>query len=313
MNKLERVDAVLSGRKPDRPPLSLWYHFGAQHGSGEQFARLSLEYFQYYGFDFLKVMNDYFYPLPGGLDSVRTSADLAQIRPLNVQDTDWARQLRALEIIARELQGRAYFIDTVFDPWQTIKRNMAGENMTALMEDAPETLSDALDAVADTLIDYCHKSLAIGSAGIFMSVPAAAEIVTREEFLTFVKPPAMKVLSAISDSGKMNTAHIHGQSLFMDDCLDFPVQVFSWWDRGPAGPSLAAVKEKITGCVMGGIDQTLVARTSPGFLKNHVREGCQSGGRRRFFLANGCSIDTWVYPGSIRAIVDAAQSRYGEP
>ena len=38
MNKLERVDAVLSNREPDRPPLSLWYHFGVQHGNGEQVA-----------------------------------------------------------------------------------------------------------------------------------------------------------------------------------------------------------------------------------------------------------------------------------
>ena len=309
-DKRERVDAVLNDREPDRAPLSLWYHFGVQHGSGEQFARLSLEYFQYYDLDFLKVMNDYFYPLPRGLESVRTAADLKRFCALNVEDTDWARQLSALEIIARELKDRAYFIDTVFDPWQSIKRNMAGENMKALMEEAPEALLDAMDVVADTLIDYCHKSLAIGSAGIFMSVPAAAEILTRDEFLTFVKPPAMKVLSAISTSGKMNTVHIHGQSLFMDDCLDFPARVISWWDRGPKGPTLATVKERISGCVMGGIDQTLVARTSPGFLKNHVREGRQLGGRRRFFLANGCSIDTWVYPGSIRAIVDAAQAAY---
>ena len=308
MNKLERVDAVLSNREPDRPPLSLWYHFGVQHGNGEQFARLCVEYFQYYDFDFLKVMNDFFYPLPSGLDSIRTSEDLKRIRTVNLEDTDWVRQLDALKIISRELHGQAYFIDTVFDPWQTIKRNMAGENMKTLMDEAPEALLGALDAVADTLIDYCNQSVAIGSAGIFMSVPAASEIVTHEDFLTFIKPPAMKVLSAISASGKMNTAHIHGQNLFMDDCLDFPVHIFNWWDRGPGGPPLSVVKDNISGCVMGGIDQTLVARSSPGFLKNHVRQGRQLGGQRRFFLANGCSIDTWVYPGSIRAIVQAAHS-----
>ena len=308
MNKLERVDTVLNDHEPDRPPLSLWYHFGVQHGTGEQFARLCVEYFRYYDFDFLKVMNDYFYPLPSGLDSIRTSGDLNRIKTVNIKSTDWVNQLNALKIISRELQGQAYFIDTVFDPWQTIKRNMAGENMKALMDAAPDALMEALDAVADTLIDYCKQSLTIGSAGIFMSVPAASEIVTHDEFLTFVKPPAMKVLSAIAASGKMNTAHIHGQNLFIDDCLDFPVQIFNWWDRGPAGPSLSDIKDKIDSCVMGGIDQTIVARSTPGYLKNHVQQGRKLGGRKRFFLANGCSIDTWVYPGSIQAIVEAAQS-----
>ena len=68
MKKLERVDAVLTGREPDRPPLSLWYHFGIQHGSGEQFARGRLEYVHHYDFEFLKVMNDYFYQPPRGLE-----------------------------------------------------------------------------------------------------------------------------------------------------------------------------------------------------------------------------------------------------
>ena len=308
MNKTERVDRVLKGQEVDRPPLSLWYHFGVQHGSGEQFARLSLEYFLHYDFDFLKVMNDYFYPLPEDLDEVRSAADLARLDHFDVEKSDWAEQFRALELIAEELNGNAYFIDTVFDPWQTIRRHMAGANMAKLMADEGEALLAALDIVADNLIAYCKKSLALGSDGIFLSVPAAAEIVTREEFLKFVKSPAMKIFKAIEGRGKMNTAHIHGEDLFFDDCLDFPVQVFSWWDRGPTGPSMSSVKEKISGCVMGGIDQTLVARSSPGFLKNHVREGIRLGGDRRFFLANGCSIKTWVYPGSIRAIVEAAMA-----
>lgn len=307
MNKIERVDAVLKGQEPDRPPLSLWYHFGVQHGSGEQFADITLKYFNFYDFDFLKVMNDYFYPRPEGLLAVKTPEDLRRITHVRVENTDWREQFKALVLLSRALAGKAYFIDTVFDPWQSLRRNMAGENIKHLMAEAPDATLEALDVVADNLIAYCKKSLSIGSAGIFMSVPAASEIVTREEFLKFVKPAAMKVFQAISGLAHMNTAHIHGDHLFFDDVLDFPVDVYSWWDRGPDGPSLQSVKAKIAGCVMGGIDQKIVARTSIAFLQDHVRQGIALGGRRRFFLANGCSIDSWTYPGAIQAIVAAAQ------
>ena len=307
MNKIERVDRVLDGKEVDYPPLSLWYHFGVQHGSGEQFARITLEYFNFYDFDFLKVMNDYFYPPPEGLDAVKTGDDLRRIIPFDVEQCDWREQFKALQYIARQLEGRAYFIDTVFDPWQSLRRNMAGENINALMEQEPEAMLDALDVIADNLIAYCKKSLALGSAGIFMSVPAARELVSHENFLKFVKPPAMKVFQAVSGIGKMNTAHIHGEDLYFEDVLDFPVAVFSWWDRGPQGPSLQWVKERTSACVMGGINQKIVARTTPAFLKSHVREGVQLGGPTRFFLANGCSIDSWVYPGSLQAIVAAAR------
>ncbi len=304
MNKIERLDRVLDGQAVDRPPLSLWYHFGVQFGSGEQFAKLSLAFFDHYGFDFLKVMNDYFYPPPQGLESIESADDLKLFDRFDVTGCDWVEQFRALEYIAAALDGKAYFIDTVFDPWQTIQRHLAGRNMRMLMTEAPEALVTALDIVADNLIAYCRTSLRIGSAGIFLSIPAAAEFVSREEFLKFVKPPAMKIFNAIADRGRMNTVHVHGTQLFFDDCLDFPVPIFSWWDRGPHGPGLAEGKQKIDGCVMGGIDQTIVSRSSPGFIRDHVREGIRLGGDRRFILAGGCSIPTWIYPGSIKAIVE---------
>ena len=308
MNKIERVDRVLKGDDVDYPPISLWYHFGVQHGGGEPFARITLEFFRHYDFDFLKVMNDYYYPTPQGLDAVRTREDLQKFTAFDVERCEWREQFKALRIISRELKGRAYFIDTVFDPWQSIRRSVAGENLELLAENEPEALHAALAAVADNLIAYARKSLEIGATGIFMSVPAARELVNRDVFLEFVKPYAQKVFAAISGQGRMNTAHIHGEDLYMDDCLDFPVNIFSWWDRGPHGPSMDSVKQRFPGCVMGGIDQGLLTRRSPAFLKDHVAEGVALGGGRRFFLANGCSIDTWVSPDIVRAVVAAARA-----
>jgi uroporphyrinogen-III decarboxylase len=68
------------------------------------------------------------------------------------------------------------------------------------------------------------------------------------------------------------------------------------------------VKEKIKGCVMGGIDHKIVTKRTAVNLKEHVREGRLSGGKERFFLSGGCSIDASVNPRSIRAIVEAARS-----
>jgi uroporphyrinogen decarboxylase len=306
-NKIELVDSVLRGDETDRPPLSLWYHFGVQHGEGARLARLALDYFHHYDFDFLKVMNDYFYPMPEGIDAVRSGADLRRLTRFDVERSPWREQFRALSVIGSELKDKAYFLDTVFDPWHTLKRALAGEHIIPLMEDEPDAVLDALDVISENLIAYSLRSLDIGSAGIFLSVPASREFMSREQFLRFVKPFARRVLNAVSGRGRMNVAHIHGEDLYFDDCLDFPVTVFNWWDRGPKGPSLASVKERITRCVMGGIDHKIVNRRTGPFLKNHVWEGRLLGGKDRFFLANGCSIDTSVNPRAIRAIVEAAR------
>ena len=306
-SKIELVDRVLGGEPVDGPPVSLWYHFGVQHGDGPRFARLALDCFHHYDFDFLKVMNDYFYPMPEGLDAVRSGEDLRRIARFDVERSPWLEQFRALEVIAKDLKGKAYFLDTAFDPWNTLKRALAGEHIGTLMESEPGAVQDALGVITENLIAYCRRSLDIGSAGIFLSVPASREFMSRDCFLTFVKPFAHRLLEAVSDCGRMNVAHIHGDDLYFDDCLDFPAQVFNWWDRGPAGPSLQSVKGKIPGCVMGGIDQKIVTRRSCPFLREHVREGRTLGGKERFFLANGCSIDASVNPRVIRAIVEEAR------
>ena len=62
MNKIERVDAVVSGRSPDRPPVSFWHHFGPGAVSGPEAVGAHLRHLETYDLDFLKVMDDKRYP-----------------------------------------------------------------------------------------------------------------------------------------------------------------------------------------------------------------------------------------------------------
>ena len=99
MKKKELVDRVLKGESVAHPPVSMWYHFGVQHGGGEQFAKITLGYFEHYDFDFLKVMNDYFYPVPPGLTAINNAKDLQRLVRFKPEETSWAQQFKALEII----------------------------------------------------------------------------------------------------------------------------------------------------------------------------------------------------------------------
>ncbi len=106
MTKKEHINRVLSGVPVEHPPISLWYHFGVPFRAPEKFAEVSLAFFEHYNLDWLKVMKDYFYPMPEGKQGLDNVKDLALIRRPAIADTDWARQLKALEIMARELDGR---------------------------------------------------------------------------------------------------------------------------------------------------------------------------------------------------------------
>jgi uroporphyrinogen decarboxylase len=83
MDKIERVINSLRGEDVDRPPFSFWYHFGLQHCRGSAHAAAEIEFYRAYDLDFVKVMNDYPYPLPGGLEVVDAEDDWKRIEPID--------------------------------------------------------------------------------------------------------------------------------------------------------------------------------------------------------------------------------------
>ncbi len=304
MNKIERVRAALAGTPVDRAPFSIWYHFGTQHASPEMAARVHLDFFKYYDLDLLKVMNDYDYPMPEGMEIMETPADLRRLKPLEMSKTPMGRQLKALRIIARSLEGKALFLDTVFNAWNTMRRNLVKEAMPKLMADHPDELLEALEVVNRNLIQYALASLRRGAAGIFFSVPASAEFLTPEQYEKFMRPFDLEFLNAVAGKGELHVLHAHGEKLYFDRLLDYPVQALSWADLN-GGPSIAEVRRKTSLTLMAGLDHVKFAYVSAKLIQEQVKKALSQAGNTKFILAPGCSVPTYSFPPLIQAAREA--------
>ncbi len=305
MNKIERLRATLAGQPVDHPPFSIWYHFGTQHAPPERTAQVHLEFFEAYDLDLLKVMNDYDYPMPDDLESLETPEDLRQIKPLNIWQTPLGKQLRTIEIIASNLKGKAFFLDTVFNAWNTMRRSLAKEFMPLLMEKYPEALQEALAVINQNLIQYALTSCQLGSSGIFFSVPASAEFLTRDQYEKFMRPFDLEFLKAVAEHGQVNVLHAHGERLYLDRLLDYPVQILSWADLN-GGPSIAEARKMTPLTLMAGIDHVRFPYLSIKALRQQIKTAIAQAGRTKFILACGCAIPTYSFPPLIRAAHDAA-------
>ncbi len=306
MNKIERVRAALAGQPVDRAPLTVWYHFGNQHAPAERTAQVHVEFFEHYDLDLLKLMNDYDYPMPAGLEVIASAADLARLSPFDPAATPFGTQLAAVEIVARALRGTALFLDTVFDAWNTLKRNLVREAMPALMAEEPRALEAALGVVNANLIRYAQASLDRGAAGIFLSVPATAESLTLEQYERFMRPFDLQLLEAIRGRGECHVLHAHGERLYFDRLLDYPAQALSWADQN-GGPSVAKARSQTSMTLMAGLDHVKFAEVSAARVREGVRRALAEGGATRFILAPGCSLPTYTYPPLIRAARDEAR------
>ena len=300
MTKVERVRAALAGTDVDRSPFTVWYHFGLQHAPAERTAQVHVEFFEAYNLDWLKVMNDYSYPMPRAIESLTDPRDLKRIQAFDVRQGQLGEQLEAIRLIGQSLRGKALIVDTVFNAWNTLKRNVLKDAMGPFMQEHPAELEAALAVVNDNLIRYAMGSLHGGASGIFYSVPATPESLTAEQYERFMRPFDVAFLEAIHPFGEFHILHAHGKELYLDRLQDYPVHAISWADLD-AGPPLTLMRRITPRALMGGIDHVNFPYLSAAKVREQVRSAIADAGPRKLFVAPGCAIPTYSFPELIRA------------
>lgn len=312
MNKLSRIDATLKGDTVDRIPFSFWYHFGLQHANPELVAQAHLSFFNAYDIDFLKVMNDYPYPLSD--NHKKEDYDISSVdewKKLKVflgNEDGFANQLKVLDIIANELSGKAYFVETIFSPWTIARRLSDKKTLLELKQKEPELLLEVMYKIAQTLANYVYQAVLTGVAGIFFSLSAATHIImTYEEYEKFCRPFDLMILDRIKEHTKFNILHIHGEQIFFEELLDYPVQAINW-SHLYTKPDLAQARLKYSGCLLGGIDEKSFAHNRISDIETQIKQTVKNLGTKNLMITPGCSIESDSSPKLLYAVKNAILS-----
>lgn len=292
MNRRERFFAAVEGRTVDRPPVTAWVHFLSDHLSGARTAELHLEFLREYDWDIAKVMNDYRYPLPAGLERLDSAEAMRRFGRLSMNERAFAEQLETISRLRRELGPDWPVVDTLFDPYQQVVRNV-GFVQGREIPRHPGAAAEMLDAVTETLCDYVRASRAAGADAFFLSVNTAIrrefprgvdEAISRE----FQRPYDLRLLAAAE--GSVRILHVHGVGLDLDRVLDYPFEVLSLSDRLQGNPSLAELRQRTDRCLMGGLNETTFQEKPLPELRAEIDDAIRQAGRQRLILAPGCTV-----------------------
>lgn len=292
MNKRERFFAAVRGGKIDRPPVTAWVHFLSDHLSGEQTAALHRCFLEAYDWDVAKVMNDYRYPIPAGVQTLEDPASLRAFTPLSLDEPSFAEQLKCLAALRAALGPDIALIDTGFDPYQQVLRNVGFDQAEHLWTHQAEALR-ALEIVAENTCRYIKAVKAQGVEAYFLSINGAIREgfprgSSRQVYETFQRPFELQLLNAAE--GMVRILHVHGAGLDLGRVLDYPCEVISLSDRLPGNPSLAELRRITPKCLMGGIDETRFQERNLPALAREVDAALAQAGRRKFILAPGCTL-----------------------
>lgn len=280
----------------DRPPVTAWVHFLSDHLSAEETARLHQRFFETYDWDVLKVMGDYRYPVPAGVQTFEDAASIRAFGVLGLDEPCFAEQLKCLKVLRDTLGPDVPLIDTGFDPYQQVLRNVGFAEAGNLWKHRDETLP-MLEYVAATIVSYIHALKASGVEAFFLSINGAiTEGYPRgsrqEVYETFQRPFELQLLRAAE--GMVRILHVHGVGLDVGRVLDYPCEVISISDRLAGNPSLADMRNRTAKCLMGGIDETRIQERTLPALAHEIDDAIAQTGRDRFILGPGCTIPSFT-------------------
>ncbi len=275
LSRKERVDRALRGKDVDRTPFTFWHHFGLK--TPEEHVKATLDFHEKYRTDIVKVMSDFPYPKPQG-----------PWYELKVDDNPFPAQIRALEQIRAGLNGDAYFIETIFNPWNVAEKLSSKEQLSRLKTENPKKLLDALDAITESEIHHAKRSLAAGASGILLSVANAnAKELSFDDYKKFSAPFDRRILAAIS-SAPLNVLHLHVEAPYLDAFRDFPAPILNY-SRTVSAIPIETVRSRFKQTIAGGLDEVGFRELDRGALQAQWNSARREAGAR-FILTPGCSV-----------------------
>lgn len=286
----QRVDRALAGRDVDRPPLSLWHHFGLEKEGPKRHAQQTLAFHREYGTDLVKVMSDFPFPKPSG-----------DWWELKVQANPFAPQIEALKEIRSGLNGQAHFVETVFNPWNVAEKLSSKEEVLRLKQEEPQRLLDALESIAKSEANHAKLAIGAGASGIFLAIAnAEAPPLRREDYLKFSIPFDRIVLDAVKDA-PLNILHIHGAKVYLDLFESgWPAAVVNYSMR-TTGVPIATIRKEYSGVLAGGIDEVDYRKLTVDELRRQAAAARDQAGTK-FILTPGCSVPNDATPEELKRL-----------
>ena len=327
MTKIERVRAVLQGRRPDRPPVSFWCHFNPERFAGQAAVEAHLTHLSHFDLDFLKVMNDNRYPRED-VGVIQDRSDLRRLRPLGGTESSFGTQLDLIRSLAACLSGTVFLCTTIFNAWTTLRDlvkpatskhgppRMEGcddrdEQITKFLQEDRGAVAGALAVIGESLANFARECIQAGANGIFLSV--RDDWVDRREngdgtYDAMGRATDLEILRAAS-SGTFNWLHVCGKAANFEAFARYPVHVLNWADRA-AGPSVAVARDHARPALSGGVDNLKeLPHGTPEQVAAQVRDAVRQAGHRPILITPGCTYDPAVVPErNLRAMVEAAKT-----
>ena len=303
-SKRKRLEATITGEKPDRVPVALWRHWPGDDQNAAALAAVHLKWQQDYDWDLVKVGPASSYAVVdwgvkdrwvGHIEGTREYThlpihhpqDWQILRPLDPGKGMLATQIEALRLVRKNLDAGTPLIATIFSPLTQAKQLVGKANLMHHLRSHPDLFKQAMAVIVESTLRFIAAAKVAGIVGIYYAVQHARySVMSRVEFEEYGRFYDLQILNEVQDLW-CNLLHVHSTDLMFDLVADYPVQIVNWHDR-ETGFSLADGLKQIKGAASGGVDHWTLHADSPTGTLDEAADAIQQVNGRRLLLGTGC-------------------------
>lgn len=317
-DKQKRLEAIISGEKPDRVPVALWRHWPGDDQDAQALAAAHLKWQQDYDWDVLKVGPASSYSVVdwgvqdrwvGHIEGTREythrpiqqAEDWAKLQPLDPNKGMLATQLETLRLVKTAVGDTVPILATIFAPLSQAKHLADNEPMLNHLRSQPALFRQGQETIMESTLRFIEAAKKLGINGIFYAVQHARyPLLSREEYEMWGRPFDLQILDAVQDLW-LNMVHLHSTDVMFDLIANYPVPLLNWHDR-ETGITLKAGLQQFRGAASGGIDHWTLHEESPENTVAEAKDAIEQVNGRRLLLGTGCVAMTTTPLRNIRAL-----------
>jgi uroporphyrinogen decarboxylase len=308
MTKWERLRAAVKCQPTDRTCVALWRHFPVDDMTPEGLASRHLAFQAKFDWDLVKFTPTGTYGvIDWGAETVwqpnntgvRTVVKFGVNKPedwLSLPKLDatkgfYGQQNEALGLVARELDGKAPLLQTLFSPLTTA-RKLAGDRIFTDLRTNPAAFRAGMETITEVTIQFALEAVKAGATGMFFATQQGSYRLLNElEYREWGVEYDLRILNALRPKVEFLMAHIHGEDTMWDLFRKYPVDMVNWHDRITA-PTLREGRKLFPGTLVGGINEwsTLVTGSAAA-IEAEVQDAiAQTDGGKGLMIAPGCVV-----------------------
>jgi uroporphyrinogen decarboxylase len=324
IDKFSLLEAVFKQEKTEKVPYALWKHFIEADKTPEGLAKAQLEFQQEYNSDFMKISPHGSYcvvdfggilgeyrPISGSRICERppiiTLNDWESLEPVDPNDGEFGNQIKAVELIHREVENLVPTIMTIFSPFMVASK--LDPSLLEHLHQDPELVKGQIEMLTKLMREFSESSLDAGADGLFLATQHFNSQLKLEDIQQYEFKPIKFLIETAGRKSTINVLHLHGEKPYFRLATEFPdIQAINWHDQR-TDPNLIEARQDFKGGLLGGLNEMEEIRTgTKEEIHDSITNVYKKFDGRGLVFTPGCVLPIDVSEENISQIVDTIQA-----